>query len=94
MRLFIPALLAAASGASLLIAAPAAACDMHGFGFGEADILAAIDYTGMTYNQQLAAQEEALARYEREKAAELERAKAAFASRFKVDPAPAEVAQH
>lgn len=44
-----------ASGASLLLGAPALACCMHGFGFGEADIAVAIDYTGMTYGQQLAA---------------------------------------
>lgn len=82
-----------ASAASLLVAMPAMACDMHGYGFGEADILAAIDYTGLSYREQLAAQEEALARYEQEKAAELERAKTAFASRFKVYPAPVEMAQ-
>ncbi len=82
-----------ASGVLLLVAMPAMACDMHGYGFGEADILAAIDYTGLTYKQQLAAQEEALARYDREKAAELEKAKAVFASRFKADPAPVEMAQ-
>lgn len=93
MRLTKSVLLGVASCAALLIATPAIACDMHGYGFGEADILASIDYAGLTYKQQLAAQEEALARYERQKAAELDKAKAAFASRFKVDSAPTEMAQ-
>ncbi|MEJ7926741.1 hypothetical protein WG908_08235 [Sphingobium sp. AN641] len=81
------------SGASLMIAGPALACDMDGDGFGEADILASIDYTGLTYKEQVAAREEALARHAREKAAQPDRARAVLASRLKIDSAPTESAQ-
>ncbi|MDR7154816.1 hypothetical protein J2W40_001631 [Sphingobium xenophagum] len=87
------ALVGTVSLIGIVSATPVSACDMHGYGFGEADILAAIDFTGMTYKDQLAAQEEALAQYEREKAAELERARASFASRFKIEHSPPQVAQ-
>lgn len=72
---------------------PVIACEMHGYILSKEDMIATLDLTGMTYAQQVAAQQEAIAQYEREQAAELERARVAFASRFKVDPEPAQAAQ-
>lgn len=83
------------SGIMMLGAASSAsACAFHDFGYyGEADALAAVDYTGKTYSEQIAAQEEAIRRYQEEQALKLEKAKAVFAARFKVDPAPVEMAE-
>jgi hypothetical protein len=89
-----PAFVIASVGAALVCTTPAVACGMHGggFGYGYDPYSYGYEPAGMTLEQQLAAAKEARARYKREREAELERARNAFASRFKVDPVPAEAA--
>ena len=93
MRRSGPSLLSFLTLAMLCAEAPAMACEMHGYILSKEEMLATLDLTGMTYAQQVAAQEEAIARYEHEEVAALGRARAAFMSRFKVEPEPTQIAQ-
>ncbi|RVT39766.1 hypothetical protein [Sphingobium algorifonticola] len=78
----------AAAALSLAAGAPAFACADH----GGADnyFLAYIDYSGMTEAEQFAAEQRAIAQYH---AAQIDKARAQFVTRFKVDPAPTTVAR-